>query len=46
MDVVNLTGNYLVQANLYAYGGSTTNTHGRTWGAGSTVTMNSCNASS
>lgn len=46
VDVVNLTGNYLVQANLYAYGGSTTNTHGRTWGAGSTVTMNSCNASS
>lgn len=46
VDVKNLTGSYLVQANLYAYGGSTTNTAGRTWGAASTVAMNSCNASS
>lgn len=46
VDVKNLTGNYLVQANLYAYGGSITNTAGRTWGAGSTVTMTSCNAGS
>lgn len=46
VDVKNLTGNYLIQANLYAYGGSTSNTAGRTWGAASTVTMTSCNASS
>lgn len=46
VDVSNLTGNYLVQVNTYAFGGSTTNTAGRTWGAGSTVTMTSCNAGS
>jgi len=44
VNVQNLTGNYLVQVDMVANGGSITNTAGRTWGSASTVTMTSCNA--